>query len=79
MRAHVTKLTAVAAMAVGLALGGSAEGATPVTLPHWEGLDGAGGSGNARMEVVQLDSDRGGEARAGRMVGRSFVGFQFPE
>ena len=75
MRAQITKLAAVATMAVGLALGIGTAAATPVTVPHWEGLDGAGGRGNARVARVQLTNDQDGETRAGYMVGRHFVGF----
>ena len=79
MQAQITKLAAVATMAMGLALTATPAGATTVTLPAWEGLDGAGGGGNARAAVVRLNAGQDGEQEPGYMVGRHFVGFQLPE
>ena len=76
MVTQVAKLAAVVTTAIGLALGGgAATGATTVTRPAWDGLDGAGGSGNARKQVVQLYTDEDGTQRYGYMVGQYFVGF----
>ena len=53
MKAQMTKLAAVAAMAVGLAVGGAmAAEATTVSLPAWEQPDGAGGGSSARRAVA---------------------------
>lgn len=76
MRAHVTKLAAVAAMALGLALGGGmGVGSTPLCLSQWDTLDEGSGSCNTRARVIRLETDENGEQRAGYMVGRHFVGF----
>ena len=76
MKPQMTKLAAVAAIALSLAVGvGTATGATTVTRPGWEGLDGAGGSGNARKQVFRLYTDDNGTQRYGYMVGQYFVGF----
>jgi hypothetical protein len=79
MIGQLTKLAAAATIVAGLALGGQAAGATTVSLPAWEGLDGAGGGGNARVAAVVLQPEPDNEVGAGRIVGGSFVGFQPPE
>ena len=75
MKAQTTRLAAVAAMAIGLALGavGSAA-ATTTTVPRFEPLEAGGGAGNARAALVALGTDGDGTPRYGYMVGRYFVG-----
>jgi hypothetical protein len=75
MQAQITKLAAVATMAIGLALGAVGSAAAMTSVPCFEPLDAGGGAGNARTPVLWLNTDADGTQRYGYMVGQHFVGF----
>ncbi len=74
MRARMTKLAAVAVVAVGLAIG-TMGAATASTADPCRDLPVAGGGGSARAAMIQFSIDGDGTRRAGYAVGRFFVGF----
>ncbi len=74
MWAWMTKLTAVAVVAVGLAIG-TGGAATASTADPCMDLPVAGDGGNASTRGIQVNSDGAGTSRAGYIVGRFFVGF----
>ena len=75
MRTQMTKLTAVAAMAIELALGTAGATTAATSVPCAEQLEAGGGVGNARPTVIGVRTDGDGAPPAGYMVGRFFVGF----
>ena len=74
MRAQATKLAAVMAMVIGLALGTVGATTAATSIPCIEALE-IGGAGDARTTSVRVSADGDGTPRVGYMVARSFVGF----
>jgi hypothetical protein len=74
MKAQLTKLAAVVAMAIGLVVGTTGATSAFTTVPWAERLV-AGDAGYDGKRMIEVSADGDGTPRAGYMVGRFFVGF----
>jgi hypothetical protein len=71
----VTTLAAVAAMAIGVAVGTVEATAAATSIRGVEQLEAGGGAGNARTRVIDVGTNGDVTPRAGYMVGTDFLGF----
>jgi hypothetical protein len=75
MKAYVTKLTTVVAMAMVLVLGSTGETTAAAPISCAKETETGGRVDNGGTRVIEVSTDRYGTPRAGHMVGQFFVGF----